>query len=367
MENKNCIFHIPYYVDPNWPSGSNIRPLRIIEAFEKNGYNVDIVMGYAEERKLSIDKIKNKINKGIKYDFLYSESSTEPTLLTEKNHIPKNPTLDFSFIKFCKAKGVPISLFYRDVYWRFEVYDKQVSLIKRTAAKLFYRYDLSQYKKLLDVFYLPSKSMMDYIPGEYKFKIEDLPPAIDHVDEGIAKYDGEIINIFYVGGVGELYNIEEIFKIANKKEYINLVVCCRKNEWESNKGIYEKYINDRIEIIHKSGKELEPYFKKADVFSLFFEPIEYRKFAMPVKLFEYLSYKKPIISTKNTATGEFVEENSIGWCASYGTDELDNIFDNIYNDKEEYYKIVSNIEKIVNNHTWEARAKKVINDLTNKS
>ncbi len=35
-----------------------------------------------EEKK--IKKIKSNIKEGIKYDFLYSESSTEPTLLTEK-------------------------------------------------------------------------------------------------------------------------------------------------------------------------------------------------------------------------------------------------------------------------------------------
>lgn len=86
---------------------------------------------------------------------------------------------------------------------------------------------------------------------------------------------------------------------------------------------------------------------------------------MPVKLFEYLSYKKPIISTNGTATGDFVEKNSIGWCSDYSVEDLSNIFDSIYYSKEEYFNIVKNIDNIINKHTWKARAIKVVEDLTN--
>lgn len=55
-----------------------------------------------KKEKKKIKKIKSNIKEGIKYDFLYSESSTEPTLLTEKNHIPLYPFLDFGFLKYCK-------------------------------------------------------------------------------------------------------------------------------------------------------------------------------------------------------------------------------------------------------------------------
>ncbi|NFJ05283.1 glycosyltransferase family 4 protein [Clostridium botulinum] len=365
MSVKNCIFHIPYYLDLKWPSGSNIRPIKMIKAFESIGYNVDIVMGYAEERKSRIESIKNKIKSGVKYDFVYSESSTEPTLLTEKNHMPKYPLLDFSFLKHCKSKSIPIGLFYRDIDWQFKVYEESLSFLTITIAKIFYRYDLIKYKNILDIFYLPSENMMKYVPGKYDFIVEELPPAIDVIHENNKIFEDDYINLFYVGGIGELYNLEKLFQLVNKKEYIKFTVCCRKNEWESNKNIYEKYLNDRIKIIHKSGEELLPYFEEADIFSLFFEPIEYRKFAMPVKLFEYLAYKKPIISTNGTATGDFVEKNSIGWCSDYSVEDLSNIFDSIYYSKEEYFNIVKNIDNIINKHTWKARAIKVVEDLTN--
>ena len=41
-----------------------------------------------------------------------------------------------------------------------------------------------------------------------------------------------------------------------KNKNLFLTLCCRENEWENNKQEYEEYLNDRINIIHKNGEEL---------------------------------------------------------------------------------------------------------------
>ena len=115
----NMIFHFPLPLDSNAKSASGIRPLRMIAAFESLGYKVVLVTGYFSERKDCIAKIKEKIRRGRKYDFVYSESSTMPTTLTERNHLPLHPFLDWFFFRFCNKKGIPIGLSYRDIYWKF--------------------------------------------------------------------------------------------------------------------------------------------------------------------------------------------------------------------------------------------------------
>ena len=110
-QEKRCIVHIPNHIEKSGKSGSNIRPIKMKQAFEENGYLVEYISGYGTERKVQINKIKRNIRNGIKYDFLYSESSTMPTLLTEKNHLPRYPFLDFSFFKFCKKNGIKIDFF----------------------------------------------------------------------------------------------------------------------------------------------------------------------------------------------------------------------------------------------------------------
>lgn len=338
----------------------------MLNAFRNIGYNVDVVMGYGKERKKCINKIKDNIKNGIKYDFLYSESSTEPTLLTEKNHIPIFPFLDFNFFKFCKSNGIRIGLFYRDIHWKFNQYKFTVSLIKRVIAYIFYNYDLYKYNKLLDVFYLPSIKMYDYVPLDFRGKVEELPPASDINNicyENNFKDHINSLNIFYVGGLSYLYNLRYLFQVVNENKELRLIVCCRKREWEAEKFEYQKYINSRIQIIHKSGNDLIPYFKKANLFSIFVEPLKYWEFAIPVKLFDYLAYRKPIISTNGTAAGEFVKKNDIGWSIDYSKDILKKQLIYIFENPKLLDDKIKNMKLILSDNTWEARAKKVLRDL----
>ncbi|WP_035288376.1 glycosyltransferase [Clostridium sp. KNHs214] len=371
MGNKRCIIHLPFHIDFEHPSGSQIRPVRIIDAFKNIGYKAEVITGYGDERKKRIREIEKSIDDGIKYDFLYSESSTQPTLLTEKNHFPKYPFLDFGFLKFCKQRNIKIGLFYRDIYWRFPIYDQSVKTPKRQIAKSFYNYDLYKYNQLLDVIYLPTKLMYEYIPFNFKGIVDELPPGINSCEiekKNIEKNTNEVntnnLKIFYVGGISSIYNIKLLFEVVNELSNVELTVCCRKEEWEKEKEVYESFINSRIKIIHKFGKDLEPYFRECDICSLLFEPIEYRNFAMPVKLFEYMTYLKPIISTKGTAAGEFVEKNDIGWNVEYDKEKLKDIMNLILNNRSTLLGKIYNIEKTLNYNTWEARALKVKSDLT---
>ncbi|EDS76834.1 putative glycosyl transferase [Clostridium botulinum C str. Eklund] len=366
MDRKRCIFHIPYKVSSDIVSGSHIRPLKMLNAFKNIGYDVDVVMGYGEEREKSIRNIKKNIENGEKYDFLYAESSTMPTLLTEKNHIPKYPFLDFSFFKYCKSHNIKIGLFYRDIHWKFDQYKNNVGTAKRIISTIFYNYDLKKYKELVDILYLPSKEMFKYLEIDFKGKIEELPPGSEKNDNvDLIKYkNDDYLNIFYVGGIStELYDIRELFKVANELPWVKLTVCCRESDWNNVADYYLTYLNERISIIHKSGEELYPYVKEADILNLFIKPTEYWEFAVPVKLFTYISYKKPIISAKNTVTGNFVEKNNIGWSIEYSREELINMLTKLKNNGKEILKKTSNMEKVLEENTWNSRAKKVVKDL----
>lgn len=366
---KRCIYHLPNYIEPGGRAGSKVRPMKMLQAFKNIGYEVDFIMGYGKERKKKIKEIKKKIKSGIKYDFLYSENSTMPTLLTEKNHLPTYPFLDFGFMKFCKKRGIKIGLYYRDIYWKFPFYKNEVKPIKRFFALLMYNYDFYKYYQLLDRIYIQSIGMRKYFPaiGE-KIKVDILPPGSEKKENIILEKReqfsniGKYISVFYVGGVGNLYNLENLLTVINKKDYLKLTICCRKEDWEKEQKRYEKYLNGRVSIVHESGEGLEKYYKEADLCSIYFPPEEYRNFVMPIKLFEYLGHVTPILATANTATGDFVRDNDIGW-AIESDNELEEVFDKIYNNKEElinkYYNLVKTLEK----NTWEERAKKVKEDL----
>ena len=363
----SMIFHVPYFVDKNRKSGSHIRPFKMLDAFRKIGYEVDVVMGYGKERKRAMHNIKKAIYEEEKvYDFCYSESSTMPTLLTESHHLPTYPRLDFSFMKFLKNKGIPIGLFYRDCYWLFEESRKDLSKFKKIVSETFYRYDLTKYPKLIDILYLPTTLMVNYLPMEFPGGISELPPGTDPIkteDLHLPNNHEDEIRLFYVGGLTDVYNMEMVFKVVNQLDFLKLTVCTRQDEWEKEKPFYEKYLNDRIQIIHKSGDEFKEDIEHSHISLIYFIPGEYRKFAMPVKLFEYMSYKKPILSVDKTAVGEFVTGNKIGWQIPYDEEELKSFFYQVKNDPSLIDDRVSHMDDAIEQNTWEARCRKVATDL----
>ncbi len=369
---KYCIFHIPNYIPQNERSGSQIRPRKMLEAFKNNGYNVDIIMGYGKERKKQIENIKKKINHGQRYDFLYSESSTMPTLLTEKNHLPKYPMLDFSFMKFCKKNGIKIALFYRDIQWKFPMYKDNVSVLKRMVSIPMYKYDLKKYEDLVDVFYLPSSQMKKYLKGNNRLlqKSQVLMPGCV-LDEKIvrekAKYfekrENKQIEIFYVGGIYRIYDLSLFLEAVFYQEGVHFTLCCRESEWEQCKNIYEKYLCDRITVVHESGEALGKYYQNADICCAFAGNGEYMRMAMPVKLFEYISNTIPIVVTDGTAAGEFIKENGAGWPVKYDSEAIKQWLNYIVENQGEIKKIHDNQVMLLRFNTWEDRARKVINDL----
>lgn len=356
---KRCIIHIPFSINENYAAASQIRPMKMIDAFKNIGYDVEVIKGDAKERKSKIHEVKDNIKKGIKYDFLYSESSTVPTLLTEKNHIPTHPLLDFDFMKFCKKNGIKIGLFYRDIHWRFDQYKDNVSFFKRSVAYIFYYYDLFKYNNILDVMFLPSLEMKKFLPIKFKHKTFELPSGSDYITSKPSKKSlDDKLNIFYSGGLGELYDLELIFKSISENENYTLTICCREAEWEENKKIYEKYMSDRIKIIHKKGKELDDEAVNADLLCLLIKPTPYWEFAMPMKLFYYLSHKKPILAINNTAAGNFVKKNNLGYVIDYKEEDMVSLLNNIF-DERDTIKEKFNMDDIFKNNTWEARALEV--------
>ena len=360
---QKMIFHHPLPLNPSATSASGIRPLKMIKAFQKLGYEVAILDGYGEERTLKIKLLKNRISSGEKFEFVYSESSTQPTLLTEKNHFPKYPFLDFNFFNFCRKNNIKIGLFYRDIYWLFPEYGKGLSIFKKNIAKLFYWYDILKYKTLLDIVYLPSMNMSKYIPLIEQSKFKALPPAHDRYSK-ITKSETlqEEINLLYIGGLGSHYQMHVLFDVLSKMPMFKFTLCTREEEWKNIKDEYK--LSSNIVIVHKSGEELEKLYSKADMAMLFVKPQEYREFAAPVKLFEYIGYEKPIIASNGTLAGQFVKNEDIGWSCNYDEKSLIKLFEEIYRDKSIIFRKKEGIQQMKDAHTWEARAKEVEKDLS---
>ena len=356
---KRVIFHIPLSLDPQHASASNIRPAKLLEAFKQCGYEVDFVGGNAAERERKIKEVKKQILSGVRYDFLYSESSTMPTLLTESHHFPTHPTLDFSFMSFCKRKGIPIGLFYRDIHWR---YINKNNGFKQRVAKYFYRYDLRCYEKLLDVLFVPSYDMFHHIPFNFHQKVVELPAGCDIHNVKPHAYDGQL-KLLYIGGIGGNYDLRTFLKAVALCPCVSLTLCCREDDWLHVSDAYAPLLTNNIKLVHKQSEDLPELYSQSDLFAIFLSTGEYIKFAAPFKLFDTIGYGMPLFSQDNCWTGKFVKNNHIGIVCESTVEKIKASLDAIVDDPSCLIVYRDNTKKIAISNTWAARVNQIANAL----
>ena len=354
---KRMIFHVPLKLRDGYISGSTIRPQKMMAAFRSVGYEVDAVWGTSSERKLKIGEIRRNIENGVKYDFLYAENNTVPRLIaTDEHHIPRHPFVDRCFFAYLKKQMIPMGIFYRDMYWKYPKAMADLSWWKRNLIIALQKRELAEYEQLFDVLFLPSMRCLKPLETKFSGTICSLPPGVPKAQPEI-KVQHDKLHIFYVGGIGNQYDLRLFLSVVGKMPEIDFTLCCRKINWEPIKLMYEPYLAENIHIIHKQGEvELLPYFHKADVACMFFKPDIYREMAMPVKLFEYMANLLPIISNDGNAAGDFVRENDIGWSLPYEEKSLRECLSKLVADYEMIAYKRANIERILPDNTWEARA-----------
>ena len=363
---KRCIFHYPGPIQENPSSGSAVRPNRMLNAFRSIGYEVDEVTGFSKERAEKIKLVRKNIKNGVKYDFVYSENTSMPTAMSDNDHIPRHPVLDEVFLKKCRKAGIPVGLFYRDAYWQFPLYKESVKWYIPFVTIPVYKRELKGYRKCTDVLFVPSNEFAEAIG--YKGRYQELPPGGEQISisKDIKRVDDRI-GIFYVGGVSGLYDITIPVQVISEFNEYHLTICCAEADWETNETLKKIVTNaDNITVIHKKKNELEAFYLQSDVAMAYFERSAYRDLAMPVKLFEYIGYGKPIITTKGTAASRFIEDKDIGWAIDYDKEQLRGLLQSLLDDRKAIQRKTENTRAIIMDNRWEARAQTVANALKEK-
>ncbi|MEN9752206.1 MAG: hypothetical protein RLZZ600_1253 [Actinomycetota bacterium] len=354
------IYHVPFRLNPEAKSASGIRPVKMRQAFEDIGYRVLEISGTSRERRVQMDAIKQQVRDGLVVDFVYSEASTQPTAFTDP-YFSLHPFFDNNFLAWCRRRGMKVGLFYRDIYWQFPEYVKAIGWFYATVLRQFYRVDLLGYRRAVDTIYLPSMRMAKYITFIPERRCEALPPGSDSVD-GKTKAKG--LGMFYVGGIGSYYKLHEAVEAVEQVPGANLTICTRDTEWANAKDSYADVLGNATTVVHANGPELEQFYDKAAMGCLFLEPITYREFAAPLKLYEYLGHGKPIIATTGTLAADFVESNGIGWALPYKADALAELLTQLKNNPALLAEKTARALEVREQHTWAARARQVRDGLS---
>jgi glycosyltransferase involved in cell wall biosynthesis len=355
--NKNKVLFVCPKYDESRISGTSVRPIQMLRAF-KNVYgseNVIEAIGESKDRK----KVYQNINID-ELDLVYMENSTMPLALTDDDHFPRNILLEFIFFRKCKNLNIPVFVFYRDVRWRFNFYKKKHKFIKRVATYIFYIFELVLYKISKVKLCLPSYDMADYVPLYSKDRVIALPPGSNASIPQKHHYKyGETFRLLYIGGIlPPVYDLTEMFSVLEKIENAELVIICREAEWRliTEDKLYKT--GNNIEIVHESGLALESRLRDAHALFDFRSGSKYLNFSMPIKIFESIGAGLPVICKANTAYGNYISHNRLGWVFN-NSNELILGLNEIIASPKEYQKISKNTFLHSEQVSWASRIEKL--------
>ena len=367
-QSNSVIFHHPGPVIADGKSGSQVRPYRLLDAFYKSGFEVEAVVGYGAERRRAINRIIADLAKGRRFEFLYSEARSIPTLLTERNRLPAYPILDFRFLSRIRAAKIPLGLFYRDVFWRFQAYRTMLPLAGRMLTVPLYWYDWWWYRHVVDHLFLPSRGMAAHLPTAWPAsRISALPPGCiptgrEHLQ--VSKHDkSRNLQLLYVGGIQPpTYDLRPLFECVAQVGSLRLIVCCRLDEWVKWQDYYAHLVCDRVEVVHVFGNALANLYLDADVFALLRSPDAYLDFAVPVKLFEAIGYALPIVTTAGTEAARLVSEQDLGWVVA-SPSELAALLTKIAEDRDLVREKAASVLLAAQQQSWRSRVHEIAKQL----
>lgn len=344
------VFHTPIPLIRNGSSASRIRPVRMLEAFRDEGYEVLEVSGSAKQRRQQMREVKAEIKRGRKPAFVYSELASMPLALSGSVKQGIHPFLDFSFFRFCKSRGVPVGAFYRDIYWKFE--DEKPSSLYLRAADWFYRWDEQRFPGALSVMFLPSLRMGEYIDFP-KGRMVPLPPGAEIAQ--IEHSNG--VKLLYVGSLGGFYRLHRLVEAVSQVPEVSLTLCVPEAQWVTLRNEYPAVAAANISVVHESGEGLAGLYAEANIGVLCVEPIEYRTFAAPFKLYEYLGQGVPVLASAGTHAGSVIAESGAGWEADYSEEAIVGVLKQLAAQPELVAEARARTEAIRADNTWQARAR----------
>jgi glycosyltransferase involved in cell wall biosynthesis len=336
----------------------------MLSAFREIGYEVDVVWGWAAERQQEVGAIKQKIAQGMSYDFLYSESSTMPTLLTEKHHLPTHPWLDYGLFHLCHRANIPLGLYYRDVHWRFDFARPDVASLKSLVARFFYHLDLLAYRRWIDVLFLPHHRMLDYVPLWPRWKkVQALPPGGQLVELPFLPVEDDL-QLLYVGGVvPPVYNVASLLQgVAEaiaRGVRVRLTICCPQEQWVRRPREYDQWLGHWVTVVHTGGEELKGYYQTHHIAMIYWDSSAYLNITLPIKLFEAIGFGRPVVVVNGTAAADIVATEGCGWIVNSDPDDLGALLYRLSTQPDEIERATARTRAASERHTWAVRAEQV--------
>lgn len=267
---------------------------------------------------------------------------------------------DYRFLNLFKRKNIPIIPYIRDLFWMYWKYPRSLKPSNRETKIGFRRWEeeMNWYLKNATALLFPTKTVADAFDFPKKYL---LPPAGDP-SRCISPELPQNKNIVFVGG----FSHEKIGILLDAMEYV-------VKEYSDAQCTIVGYTED-LSIInnwkHKKWLhfttgtywDLPSIMSDAYMATLPWSTVPpHNNIALPYKLFDYMSFGRPIVATNCKETAKFVRENGVGIVTDSTPEHFAEGIIKLLDDRKLAERIGQNaLSLIEKKHSWKHRAKELI-------
>lgn len=170
--------------------------------------------------------------------------------------------------------------------------------------------------------------------------------------------------VVYTGHLYKWKGIETLIEaVSSLREFLFVLIGGTEKDVENFKALVKnKHLENVLFLGHKPHGEIPFYLKAADVLVLSNE--RERKiselYTSPLKLFEYMAAKRPIIASDLPSIREVLDENSAVFFESGQPEKLAEAVRKTTEDENLVESISARAFEEVQNHTWQKRAESIL-------
>jgi len=267
-----------------------------------------------------------------------------------------------------RRRGALLFPFIRDLYWRFrgtlKAKESKVRLaaLKKTAREklhLYHERELKYYLESATALLFPDLLVADTIDFPHKYA---LPPAGD-ASRCLNPEIPQNRNVTFVGGISS-----KEAEIDILMEAMAIVVKKRADAHCTIVGYGDEEIVDRWKdkdyvtfLTNKTYKDIPRILSDTYATVIPSPRSTYNDFAMPLKLFDYMSCGRPIIATNCTAMAGFIEGNEIGITTDDNPESFAQGILELLDNRDLARKYGTNaLSAVKDKHSWKHRAEELM-------
>ncbi|CAB3289261.1 Glycosyl transferase group 1 [Methanocaldococcus lauensis] len=346
------------------PCANRIQVLNMCKAFKKIGQDITL---------MSFNCDKNTIKRVYNEDVDFNTISLKPFV----NYYFRSLLL---FLRFLIIKHNYDYIYTRDLLFAFLVskFFKNKKVIyelheinKRKLWLLLFKNCLNTLKAVITV----NTNNIEYFrKNKNVSKMVFLPNGVDlnRFDTNLSKEEARDMLklpkdktiISYIGSLQNWKGYETFLKsyehLKDKEHIVYLIVGGREKQVSK---LREKYKNKNIIFRPFVENSKVPLFLKASDVLVIPNSSKYEisvKYTSPLKLFEYMASKRPIIASDLPSIREIVDDNEVLFFEPDNEKDLALKVEKLIKDKELQNKLINNAFNKVKNYSWENRSKQII-------